>query len=131
MKNLFVFALALITFVSCQKDPEISPEPTPTTGSLSFRIHYDGAPVSGALIGISKDEAVIEESDFSIIKPTDENGSVSFELDPGEYFWQIKFPSDSQYSAIGGDPRSFIDLQLGSYELNAGDNVGGPVYITP
>ncbi len=129
MKNPIAFLLLLLSLASCQKNDETNPEPVPTTGNLSFEIFYEGIAVDGALIGLSKDQTVDEESLFLIIKPTDDEGKVFFELEPGAYYWQIKFPEDTQYTQIGGNPRRFIDLGLGSHELEAGDQLGVPVFI--
>jgi len=132
MKNLFVIVLMLFAVVGCQKEPVQPPVEEPTTGNFSFEIFYDGEPVSGAYIGITKDNPADENNLFLIIKPTDENGKVKFEeLEPGEYFWQIKFPNEQKYWNIGGNPPAFIDLALGSYKIKAGGNLGGPVFINP
>lgn len=131
MKNLIAFAFLCLFLASCQEPAEIVPEPEPTTGILILGVNYDGQDVKNALIGISKDQPVSEEHLFLMIKSTDEDGRVSFELEPGEYFWQVKFPEDPEYDHIGGTPRRFVDIGLGSYELKAGDNLGGPVFIVP
>ncbi|MEZ4847501.1 MAG: SpaA isopeptide-forming pilin-related protein [Bacteroidia bacterium] len=123
MKNLIyflVFALAVFTFSSCEQAPVITPEPTPTTGSLSFTIECSDGPVADAEIALSTDEPGSQDIVYLATKTTDREGAVTFsELEPGAYYWFIKFKNSQE----------FVDMGLGSYEIEAGDKMGGPVFI--
>jgi hypothetical protein len=123
MKNLiyfFAFVLAIFTFNSCAEGPVDTPEPTPTTGSLSFTIECDNGPVADAEIALSLDDPSSAEITYLTIQTTDVEGYTKFEnLEPGEYFWYIKFKSSDE----------FVNLGLGSIEIEAGDRWGSPVSI--